>query len=378
MKKKSNINKFIPVNKPLITYKNAKDVYKTLKSGWVSSDGPQVSEFEKKLSRKIGLKYGIAVSNGTAALEIALKSLNLKKDDEVIIPNFTIVSTLLAVIRNELVPVLIDCKIDDWNMQLDEIKKKITKKTKCIIATHIYGFPCEIEKIVNFGKKNKIFVLEDAAEMLGHKNFKGKYYGSFGNISIFSFYANKHITTGEGGMILTNDFNLANKCRSYRNLCFGYGHERFQHIGVGWNYRISNIQASLGLSQLKELDKIIIKKKKVGKIYYNFLKNCKKIYIQPPKKNSSQNVYWVVGIINKSNIDTRKIMNKLHAKGIQTRPFFTPMSKQKVFKKIFKKKIKLINSEKIYRKGFYLPSSINLKFNEIKFICDVLKKIIKD
>ena len=378
MKKKSNLNKFIPVNKPRITFKNANDVFKSVKSGWISSEGPEVKKFETGVSKFVKRKFATAVSNGSVALEIAIKSLNLRKGSEVIIPNLTIISSVLPLIRNNLTPIYADCETNDWNMTFAQVKKKVTKNTKCIIATHIYGYPCEIEKIVKFAKKKKIFVIEDAAEMFGHYNFKKKYYGSFGDISILSFYSNKHITTGEGGMILTDNKNFHLKCNSFRNLCFGTGNDRFKHTDIGWNARMSNIQAALGCSQLQDIKKIIKMKKKVGEIYFNYLKNIKEIYIQPAKLGSRDNVYWVVGILNNSSLSTNRIVQKLSERGIQTRPFFTPMSKQPVLKKLFndKKNYNLFNSEKIYKKGFYLPSSINLTKNEIRYICENLKKCL--
>ena len=190
MKKKLKLrNKFFPVNEPLISDKDIRSVVKILKAGWVSSDGPEVKKFENQLAKKIGKKYGICVSNGTTALEIAIKSLKLKKGSQIIIPNFTIISSALAVIKNNCIPILIDCDKTSWNMKLSEIKKKINNKTKCIIATHIYGYPLEIEKIKSICKKKKIILIEDAAEMLGH-SYKNKQCGYYGDLSTFSFYAN--------------------------------------------------------------------------------------------------------------------------------------------------------------------------------------------
>ena len=377
MKKKSNLNKFIAVNQPRIPRDNANYVFKALKSGWVSSDGPDVKKFELNVSKLVGRKFAISVANGSAALDIAIQALNLPKGSEIIIPNLTIISSVLPLIRNGLEPVLADCDINDWNMSLDQIKKKTTKKTKCIIATHIYGYPCEIEKINQYAKQKKIFLIEDAAEVFGHCNKKRKYFGSFGDLSTLSFYANKHITTGEGGMILTDNEKLYQKSKSFRNLCFGNGDQRFLHTNIGWNYRMSNIQAALGVSQLKDLKKIIKLKKTVGSNYYKYLKNIKEIYMQPPKLNSKINTYWVVGILNNSIMKTKKLCTMLLRKGIQTRPFFIPMSKQYILRKFIKKDKNLNISENIYKKGFYLPSSINLNPGTIKYICNSLIECIR-
>ncbi len=263
----------IPVNRPLIQKIDAKKVYRVVKDNWISSSGPEVKIFEKKFSKLIGKKYGSLVTSGTAALEIAIKSLDLKKNDEVIIPNFTIISNALAVFKNDLKIVPIDCDLNTWNMNIDILKKKISKKTKAIIATHIYGYPLEIDKIKRICKKKGIYLIEDAAEMLGNK-LKNKYCGSFGDISIFSFYANKTITMGEGGIILTDKKKLFEKFQSLKNLCFGKK-ERYNHDDIGWNYRITNMQATLGLSQLDRIKSIVKKKKKLEKNIISFYQKIK-------------------------------------------------------------------------------------------------------
>ena len=366
-------DKFFPVNTPIITKKNIVDVKECIASGWISSEGPNVNVFEKKLSKFVGRKFGIAVSSGSAALEIAVKSLNLKDGSEIIIPNFSIISSALAVIKNNHKPILVDCDPFHWNMKIDDVEKKITKKTKCIIATHIYGFPLQMERIVKICKKFNLYLIEDAAEMLGHK-YKNKFCGSFGDLSIFSFYPNKHITTGEGGMILTNNKNLSSKCKSLRNLCFGKGNNRFQHNEVGWNYRLTNIQATLGLSQLKDLKKNVSRKKEIGKLYYSLLKDIKYIYAQKPKDGNFENIYWVFGVVINKKINMKKLTQNLHKRGVQTRPFFFPMHKQKILQKFINKREKFLNSEYISSNGFYLPSGLALTDNDIKIICKVFKK----
>ena len=291
MKKKSKLNKkkIYPVSIPYISQQDINSVNKSLKEGWISSDGPNVERFEKKFSKYVNRKYSIAVSNGTAALEIAIKALGIKKDDEVLIPNFTIISNALAVIKQQAKPVLIDCSADNWNIKIEDIEKKINKKTKAIIITHIYSFANDMDKILKICKKKKILIIEDAAEVLGLK-YKNKKCGSFGDVSTFSFYANKQITTGEGGMISVNNEALYIKCKSLRNLCFGKIN-KFNHEDIGWNYRMTNIQASLGLSQIENINKIIKKKMEIGKRYYYNLFTNKNIRILPPKSNHSKNIY---------------------------------------------------------------------------------------
>ena len=379
MKKKLGLNKKIifPVSVPHISKKDINFVNKTLIKGWISSNGPEVIKFEKNFSKYVDRKYSVAVSSGTAALEIAVKALGIKKNDEVLIPNFTIISNALAVLRQYAKPVPIDCNLDDWNIIISDIEKKITNKTKAIIVTHIYSFPNDMDKILKICKKKKIFIIEDAAEVLG-LNYKNKRCGSFGDISTFSFYANKQVTTGEGGMISVNSLQLYKKCCSLRNLCFGRSN-RFDHDDLGWNYRMTNIQAALGLSQLKNIKYIVNKKMNIGRCYFQKLKNNKNLQILPPSNLFAKNIYWVVGIvIKKKKIIASKLAKKLEKYGIQTRPFFWPMHKQTIFKKMnMFRNNKFPNSSYISRYGIYLPSYIKLKKKDIDYISSVISKILK-
>jgi len=373
------LRKFIPVNKPLITKVDASSVGKVVESGWISSEGTNVKRFEDKFSKFIGHKYGVAVSSGTAALEIAVKSLNLNKNDEVIIPNFTIISNALAVIKLGLKVKLVDCDLRDWNMNIKKIEEAISFKTKAIIATHIYNFPLRIDILKKICKKKKISIIEDAAEVLGQKIFKKKC-GSFGNISTFSFYANKQITTGEGGMITTDSKKIYDKMVSLRNLSFGKKN-RFNHDDIGWNYRMSNIQATLGISQLNRINNIVKIRHSVGLRYYKNLSSNKNIFIPEPKKKFAQNIYWIVGILiinKKIKLDAEKVMKKLKVLRIGTRPFFWPMNKQKILKKfIANKSNNFLNSEYISKYGFYLPSSLSIKNSDIDYICREVNNILR-
>ncbi len=372
-------NNFIPVNTPKIFKEDKKNVLKCLRDNWISAEGPFVKKFEKNFSTYNKRKYGVAVSSGTAALEIALKALNLKKGSEVIIPAFSIISTALCVVKLGLKPVLVDSDLKNWNMIPKKIIKKISKKTKAIIITHIYGFPVDMGEILKIAKTKKIKIIEDAAEMIGQK-YKGKICGSFGDLSTFSFYANKHITTGEGGMILTNKRELYDKCKSLKNLCFGANNERFNHDDIGWNYRMTNLQAALGCGQLKNISWIIKRKKEIGKKYYSLLKNNPKIFIQKIKTSYADNIFWVFGVLIKKNskINRDLLVKKLMKNNIQTRNFFFPMHKQKIFKKIkiFKGKTNYPNAEYLSKNGFYLPSGLGIKNQEISYICKILNKIL--
>ena len=378
MKTKSKLNKikFIPVNIPYISNQDIKSVNRVLKKGWISSDGPEVKLFEEQFSKTINRRYSAAVSNGTAALEIAIKALNIKKNDEVIIPNFTIISNALAVVKQNAKPVLIDCDLKTWNIKIDDLEKKINKKTKAIIVTHIYSFSNDMDRILKICKKYKIFLIEDAAEVIGLK-YKNKLCGSFGDISTFSFYANKQLTTGEGGMISTNKLKLYNKCKSLRNLCFGKK-QRFNHDEIGWNYRITNIQAALGINQLKRLNSVVKRKMEIGNYYFQRLSKNKNIYMTPPNISFSKNIYWVVGIMikNKKTLASN-IIKKLNNFGIGARPFFWPMHKQQIFKKM---KIftsgKYPNSSYLGKYGFYIPSYIKISNSQMNYIISIINKLL--
>ena len=374
-------SKFIPVNVPKIFNQEKINVKKCLEEGWISSEGKYVKKFEQTFSKYNKRVYGIAVSSGTAALEISMKSLNLRKGDEIIIPTFSIISTALCVIKLGLKPILVDSDLRTWNMDSTQVIKKITNKTKAIIITHIYGFPVDMKMILKVAKAKNIKIIEDSAEMIGQTYFKRKC-GSFGDLSTFSFYANKHITTGEGGMILTNNKKLYDKCKSLRNLCFGIGVNRFNHDDIGWNYRMTNLQAALGCGQLKSITRIINRKREIGRRYISILRQCNKIYIQPDKLKYSKNIFWVFGILLKRNTGFTRdwLVKKLLKSNIQTRNFFYPMHKQKIFQKmkLFSKKKKFPNADFLSKNGFYLPSGLGISNKEIDFVAKTLKNILEN
>ena len=375
----NKLKKIIPVNIPKISIYEKKFVNDCLKTNWISSEGKFVKMFEEKFSKFNNRKYGITVSSGTAALEVAIKSLNLKKNSEVIIPSFSIISTALCVIKAGLKPILVDCQIDTWNVNVNDLLSKINRNTSAIIITHIYGLPVDLNKILIAARKRKIKIIEDAAEVIG-QTYLGKKCGSFGDISTFSFYANKHITTGEGGMLLTNKKNIYEKCISLRNLSFSKSYyNRFDHDDIGWNYRMTNLQAALGCGQLKNIKWIVRRKKEVGNRYYNTLKNCNNIILQKNITSYSKNIYWVFGIVLNKKLSQKRneVMNALLKKRIITRPFFVPMNKQTIFKKMnLFKKVKMPISELISAQGFYLPSGLGIKNKEIDYVCKNLIKIL--
>ena len=372
-----NKKKIIAVNTPIITSRDALEVYETVKSGWISSSGSKINEFEKKLAKFANRKFSCCVSSGTAALEIAVRSLGIGRNDEVIMPTFTIISNANAIIKNFAKIILIDSDPITWNMNIDDIKNKISSKTKAIMLPHIYGFPNDMKKIMSICKNYGLYLIEDSSEMIGQK-FNNIPCGSFGDISTFSFYANKHITTGEGGALLTNNKKLNEKIIKLRNLSFGKKN-RFNHTDLSWNYRFTNIQASLGLSQLKRINDVIKRKREIGNFYYNNFKKNTNVIIQPNKLEYASNIYWVFGIILKNKFYNKRqeIQKKLLRKNIETRPFFWPMHKQNIFIKmgLFKGESYPI-AENLAKNGFYLPSGVGLKNSQLKYIVKIVNETL--
>jgi perosamine synthetase len=369
---------FIPVNTPLLDGNEKKYLIECIDTGWISSEGPFIKKFEEKFAAKMGRKYGIAVSNGSVALDASMIALDIKPGDEVIMPTFTIICCASAITRVGAIPVLVDCEKNTWNMDVRQIEEKITPRTKAIMVVHIYGLPVDMDPIVALAKKYQLKIIEDAAEQHG-QHYRGKPIGSFGEISCFSFYPNKHITTGEGGMIATDDLQLAERCRSLRNLCFK-PERRFVHDELGYNYRMTNIQAAIGVAQLERMDEFVIKKRKTGHYYTDLLKDVPGIQIPPKTTAYADNIYWVYGIVLNDEIpfDAAAAMQKMHDLGVGTRPFFWPMHEQPVLKKM-----NLFNnesypvSERIARRGFYIPSGLNLTEGQMDRVVDCLKKILR-
>ncbi len=366
------INKSIPVNTPLLSGNELKYLTECIETGWISSEGPFIQKFENDFSDYIGCEYGIAVANGTAALDIAIAALGIGPGDEVILPTFTIISPIIQVVRSGATPVLVDSCIDTWNMNIEQVARKITSKTKAIIAVHIYGLPVDLNPLIELCKLNNIYLIEDAAEMHGQTYFD-KRVGSFGDISTFSFYPNKHITTGEGGMILTNNSDLAERCRKLRNLAFEPDKPRFVHYELGWNYRMTNLQAALGLAQLEKIDFHIKKKREIGRAYQKGLRDIKGFQLPLESTDYSDNIYWIFGLVAESEELKNQTIEKLTKLQIGTRPFFWCMHEQPVFQNmgLFKGENYPV-AENMARCGFYLPSGLGLEMYEVELVIGVL------
>lgn len=366
------------VNEPLINGNELKYLRQCIETGWISSEGPFVNEFEEKFSKKVLRKFGIAVTNGTAALELAVRALGLGAGDEVIMPTFTIISCAAAIIRNGAKPVLVDSDPQTWGMDVNKIEEKITNKTKAIMVVHIYGLPVDIDPVLKLARKYRLKIIEDAAEMHG-QTYKGRPCGSFGDISVFSFYPNKLITTGEGGMVVTDSEELHKKCRDLKNLCFG-AKKRFVHEDLGYNFRMTNLQAALGLAQLERYDEFIRLKRRLGKIYTKLLKNVDSLELPLAKNDSARNIYWVYGVILRKNVpyNADEMILRLGKEKIGTRPFFYPMHWQPVFRKmgLFKGERYPV-AEHLSERGFYIPSGLALSVNQMEIVVKTLIKILK-
>lgn len=370
----------IPVNEPLLNGNEKKYLNECIDTGWISSEGPFIKKFEDGMANYVNRKYAVAVTNGTAALEMAVEALGIGDGDEIIVPSFTIISCGQAIVKSGAKPVLVDSEYDSFNMKTEDIEAKITPNTKAIMVVHIYGLPVDMYPILALAKKYSLKLIEDAAEMHG-QTYNGKMCGSFGDISIFSFYPNKHITTGEGGMVLIDDEVLYERCKSLRNLCFSPdGNKRFIHEELGWNLRMTNIQAALGVAQLERIDEFVSKKRWIGNMYQELLSDLKPINLPVIKKDFADNIYWVFAITLKDNYpkSAKEVMKELGAKGIATRPFFYPMHKQPVFNKmgLFLDN-NLPNSEKLYEKGFYIPSGIAITEEQIREVSKVLHEVLQ-
>ena len=367
----------IPVSEPLVTTREIELVLDCLKSGWISSAGTYLDEFEKGWASYCNMPYGIALSNGTTALQLAVRLLDLQPGDEVIMPTFTIISCAQAITYCGGVPVLIDSDPRNWQMDVKQIESRITPRTRAIMVVHIYGHPADMDPILEIAQRHGMMVIEDAAEAHGAE-YKGRKCGGFGDISIFSFYANKLITTGEGGMVLTKRKDLAERARSLRNLCF-QKKQRFLHEELGYNFRLTNVQAALGVAQMERIEQIVERKRAIASAYTERLRNLKTIEL-PVEEPWAKNVYWVYGIIIREDtrMDGNLFAQKLAEKGIETRPFFVGMHEQPVFQKmgLFRNESYPV-TERLARQGLYIPSGLTLKDEEIEQVCRAIRNTVK-
>jgi perosamine synthetase len=369
----------IPVSEPSIGEKELEYISDAVKSGWISSEGKYLNAFEANFALYVRRRHGIAVNNGTNALTLALRTLELPAGNEVVIPSFTIISCALACIYNGLIPLFVDSEPGTGNIDAAKIEGKITRKTKAIMPVHIYGHPVDVDAILDIAKKYDLSIIEDFAEAIGSE-YKGKRCGGFGDISCVSFYANKTITTGEGGMCLTDDAELASRMRSLRNLGFIPNH-RFVHDEPGYNFRMTNIQAAIGLAQLERIEEHVTKKIAIGRRYLKLLRGLeeKGLVTLPVEKSWAKNTYWMFGIVlnKKAGMHAAEAMKRLLEKGVQTRPFFYPMHLQPLFARYpWYKKERLAVSEHLHQNGFYLPSGLTLTEDALGRVASYVEEVL--
>lgn len=365
--------KFIPVCEPFLNGNELKYVTEAIETGWISSAGKYVTAFEQQFAAYCGCKYGVAVCNGTVSLHLALVALGIGKGDEVIIPSFTMIASAFAVCYTGAVPVFIDADKETWNIDVTKIEEKITSRTKAIMPVHLFGLMCDMDAISNIAKKHNLFIVEDAAEAHGAE-YKGNRAGSFSDIASFSFFANKNITTGEGGMLVTNNEELYNKARYHKNLCFPLdGNRNYTHDQIGFNYRMSNVIAAIGLAQVEKADDYKQMRMNNNQLYKKYLKDVPGITFQP-ELEGYLNVCWMNAIViepSKFGHTKDELVAHLKEHGIDTRLLFNGMHKQKA----------LIDygcdvsgeypiTDWLTENGLYLPSASNLSEEDIKEICD--------
>jgi perosamine synthetase len=369
----------IPVSQPYITSSDKAAVLDCLDKTYLSGDSPIVGEFEENFAQAIGAEYGIAVANGSVALDLVMHALDLSEGDEVIVPSFTIASCLFAILRTGATPIFVDADEGTWNMSIDTVRSKVSARTKAIMVVHIYGLPVDLDPIIQLCEERNIFLIEDAAEAHGVR-YKGRLCGSFGFASTFSFYANKAITTGEGGMVLTSDQDLRDKIKYFRNLAFAPPPgKRFIHEDLGWNYRLGSMQAALGNSQLARMDEIVEAKREIGVKYHTALSAHPLLEMQLTEMPYARNMYWVVGVLLDDVIDSDILASMLKARGVDTRPFFYPLHLQPLLKKYASgKQAALPVTERLAKQGIYLPSYIGIANDDIEYVVEQLHASINE
>lgn len=362
----------IPVNRPLISNEDIQAVIETLKSDLVSGDTSVIRDCEETIGQILGVNNVVLVNSGTSAIDIAVESLGIEAGDECVMPSFTIMSTVNQLLRKNAKIRLIDSDPINWSLNLDEAESAISESTKLVVPVHIYGFPSNLVRLTEKSKQLGFQILEDAAESFGSR-FNNKALGTFGTVGIYSFYANKVVTGGEGGAIVSDDSVLASKARKYRNLNFSS--ERFVHDGLGWNARMNSLSAALIRSQIRRLDEILRLKRRIGERYRDGLKDHP-WFIHPSDSNyGSLNAYWVYGVILNSDtkLDARELQILLEEKfQIQTRRFFCPIHLQPFIHKYNLHFDDLKVSEWLWNRGIYLPSGLGNTFQEIDYVMETL------
>ena len=366
----------IYVSQPLLDTDETRFVNDALAQGAISGlFGPHLPKFESGFSRFCQCEFGVAVTSGTTALHLALAVLDIGPGDEVLVPTYTNMATFFAVLYLNATPIPIDVEPDTWNLDVSKIQEKITEKTKAIIPVHIFGHPVDMDPLLVIAKKFKLAVIEDCAQAHGSE-YKGKRVGSFGEIGCFSFYGNKIITTGEGGMLVSNNKRLMDRATSMKSLAFG-GENKFLHKEIGYNYRMTNLQAALGCAQLLKIDRIIQSKRNIAAWYQRRLKDCPYLSL-PVERPESKSVYWMYHVVltKHSTADRNDVMKKLAAQGIETREGFIPYNQQSALNIPKELEASCPVANYIGANSFYLPTGPTLTENQADFISDKLLAIL--
>lgn len=360
----------IPVYEPSLNGNEKKYVNECLDSTWISSKGEFVTKFEDGFSDYIGTEHATTVSNGTVAIHLALLALGVGEGDEVIVPTLTYIASVNSIVYTGAKPVFVDSVEGSWQIDPADVIKKITPKTKAIMAVHLYGHPCDMDALLEICKKYNLFLIEDCAEAIGTL-YKGKHVGTFGDIATFSFFGNKTITTGEGGMVVTNDETLYDRAVHFK----GQGlakHRQYWHDVIGYNYRMTNICAAIGLAQLEEIDNVLLEKKRVADTYRSNLKNSTIIFHEPISDDVYHS-YWMCSILTDDGKQRDLLRNHLSDSGIDTRPLFYPVHTMPMYSTQYQRHP---IAENLGWRGINLPSYPGLKQEQIEFICDKIKEIL--
>ena len=358
----------IPIAEPSLGDEELKLITEAVRSGWISSKGKFIPEFEEKFAKYCTVKHGIATSNGTNALHLALVALNIGKGDEVIIPTLTFVATANVVRYTGAKCVFADSDPQYWCIDPKDIEKKITKRTKAIIPVHLYGHPCDMDLIMESAREHDLHVVEDCAESHGAL-YRNRFTGSFGDISCYSFYGNKIITTGEGGMCLTNDDVLAEKLKILRD--HGMDPKRkFWHTVIGFNYRMTNLQAAIGVAQIGKIERFVEKKREIAEAYNKKFRDIDFVSL-PPEMPWAKNVYWMYSLLlhDGLGIDRDQLMEKLRRHNVETRPFFAPIHTMPHYNE----GKGLPVAEDLARRGINLPSGVTLTESDITKVANVVR-----
>lgn len=356
----------IPVYQPFLSGNEKKYVNECLDSNWISSKGKYISLFEKAFAEYVNIRYATGVCNGTVALHLAMLALGISFGDEVIVPTLTYIASVNTIVYAGATPVFVDSIADTWQMNHQEVRKRITERTKAILAVHLYGHPCDMSALKEIADEYNLFLIEDCAEAIGSR-YKNQYVGTFGDVATFSFYGNKTITTGEGGMVITNDQTIFDRLVHFK----GQGlakYREYWHDIIGYNYRMTNICAAIGMAQLEQINEILTKKRHIANLYKELLSDSD--FQVHPESTNVYHSYWMVSILVGSNNHRDLIRKYLAEAGIETRPVFYPVHTMPMYSQKYQRHQ---IAENIGWRGINLPSYPNLTDKQIRYICDCLK-----